>query len=96
MMNKTLLIILFGIGLTASTGAYAGIEQAHDLISKSHVQSTLETTRQMIFTKMVSNVCALSPFTPVCGVEAFGVDEIGPDSILREQLKNNIFTGQTN
>ncbi len=92
-MNKILLMILFGIGFTVSTGVYAVVEQPSDFISKIHVQRALASTREMIFTDTVPNVCALSPFTRVCRIEEFGVDKIGPDNILREHLKGNIFAG---
>ena len=96
MMNKILLIVPFAIGLMASPWVYAGVEQPTDFISNIDVQSALAITRQMIITEAVPNVCIFSPFTRVRGIEVFGVDEIGTDSILRDQLKNLIFTGQNN
>ena len=83
-MNKILLMILFGIGFTVSTGVYAVVEQPSDFISKIHVQRALASSRQMIFTETVPNVCALSALTRVCRVEEFGVDKIDPDRIAIE------------
>ena len=86
-MNKLLLTISFGILLIVSSGAYAGVERLTTFISKANIQRALESTRQAAITNTVSNVCPVSPFTHVPDVETFGIDEIGPDSILQEQLK---------
>ena len=95
-MKKIFLLTLLGFGLMSSVEVYALVEQVHELPLKLHVQRVLATTRYMIFTEEMSRVCTLFPFIRHRWIEAFGVDEIGPGSILREQLKNSNFSDQIN
>lgn len=99
-MTKVLLILSIIFALSVSKDSLAAVELSTNFISEAHLQRVIMTYQHTSSSEAVKNICDSSPFirNPCTealssDVEAFGIDEIGPDSILRDRLSHSISAG---
>ena len=89
-MKKLNKIALFALFLLISANVTALENSSLRFGAELDGQRSLAVFRQIIFRELVSNVRLQSPFIRARDGESFGVDDIGSDSILREQLNHSI------
>jgi hypothetical protein len=92
-MKKTQLIYSFVLLLLVSNVSRAVVEQSTSFISQDRLQSAIKYYQYTESTEAVKKIFDSSPFIQNPSTEAFGIDETGSDSPLRDRLGNADFVG---
>jgi hypothetical protein len=85
---------IFTLFFSAITIAYAGDNSPMKQDAEFDAYRALQTTRQMIFNDLQYNTRVMLPFSPVYGVEVFGVDDVNSGVQRHKQTSHSIFAQQ--